>query len=295
MDDVPFARGEKYRGDILEPPLKLTNAYIKDGSYESNHSFALPDPSVNTYYTDTRYDGTSGALGIVTITMTSGTGARATLNEAQPCPVSFDWTAGSPVVDFSAYGSLDALRSDIGLQEIISINYGSGIWGMLSDKMEWESSDPDKVSVDYPQGGIYSDIRNYNYTSYAPASDFLLVGKNESGTATVTATHAKTGMSASLTVKTNTLVNKLYVFRFYPQATTSVTYTTSKNETRTLTSNADGELAVYEPDGISGPVMALSTYENETYAGTIFNEALETGEKGIAATICACILSPAPS
>ena len=61
------------------------------------------------------------------------------------------------------------LRTDMSLQKIISANYGTGVWGMLSDKMQWSSSDPDTVSVDYKQGGFYSDIRNYAYTSYIPA------------------------------------------------------------------------------------------------------------------------------
>ena len=221
--------------------------------------------------------GTTGGTG------TSANGTTVTMDNTDKVA---EMTSGSQI-DFSKYySSLDEMRADIGLQEVISINYGDGVWGMLSDRMQWASSDPDKVSVDYEQGGFYSDIRNYNYTSYAPATDFLLVGKSDTAedeTVQITATHAGSGMSATLNVKVNTLTDKLYVFKFYPQAKTTVTYTTKNNVSRTLESSEQGELVVYEPDGISGPVMAISTVDDVTYAGTIFNNALETGEKDIAA------------
>ena len=183
------------------------------------------------------------------------------------------------------YNDFTALRTDMSLQKIISANYGSGVWGMLSDKIQWSSGDPDTVSVDYKQGGIYADIRNYPYTSYAPATDFLLVGKGdtaEDGSVTVTATHANTGMTASFQVTATTLENQLYVFQFTPKAKTTVTYTNGKDVQRTLTSNDAGELAVYEPDGITGALMAMSQVGGDTYAGTLFPGDLASGERDIA-------------
>ena len=146
---------------------------------------------------------------------------------------------------------------------------------MLSDKMQWASSDPATVSVDYKQGGLYSDIRNYSYVSYAPATDFLLVGKDDTAegeSVTSTATHANTGMSADIKVTTKTLTDQLYVFQFQPRTTTTVTYKNGNGETRNLTSNANGELAVYEPAGIgttaSGPSRHPTSYSGQTMAGS---------------------------
>ena len=183
------------------------------------------------------------------------------------------------------FDDFTALRTDMSLQKIVSINYGEAVYGMLSDKMQWESSDPSTVSVDYKQGGIYSDVRNYSYTSYAPATDFLLVGKNETGEGekvTITATHANTGIASSFDVTTKTLKDQLYVFQFNPAVKTDVVYTNGKGEKRTLSSNDNGELAVYEPDGIFEPIMAKSEKEGKTYVGTLFPSDLETGERDVA-------------
>ena len=188
-----------------------------------------------------------------------------------------------------SFEEFTTLRTDMSLQKIISANYGAGVWGLLSDKMQWESSDPATVSVDYKQGGIYSDIRNYSYVSYAPATDFLLVGKGDTAegkTVKVTATHAATGMSASIDVTAKTLTDQLYVFQFNPQVTTTVTYTTADEKgaevRRELTSNEKGELAVYEPYGIQGAVMAKSEKDGDTYVGTLYPSELVSGERDIA-------------
>ena len=181
---------------------------------------------------------------------------------------------------------LNALRTDMSLQKIVSANYGSGIWGLLSDKMQWSSSNSDAISINYKQGGIYSDINNYSYTSYGPATDFLLVGKEDTDGVTITVTHAGTGKTASITVSANTLKDQLYIFQFFPKVETDVIYFTvdeNGNEVkRTLKSDENGVLAVYEPNGIKGAVMAMSKVGNETYVGTIYASELESGERDIA-------------
>ena len=183
---------------------------------------------------------------------------------------------------------LNALRADMSLQKIISANYGTGVWGLLSDKMQWTSSDGDLVSINYKQGGVYSDIRNFSYTSYGPATDFLLVGKGdtEGDGVTITATHAATGKTASVNVKADTLKDQLYVFQFNPKTETTVTYTNGAGKQQTLTSDENGVLAVYEPEGIASSVMAMSTGEKDgasvTYVGTIFHNDLQSGERDVA-------------
>lgn len=184
------------------------------------------------------------------------------------------------------FDDFTALRTDISLQKIVSINYGEAVYGMLSDKMMWESSDPRTVSVDYKQGGIYSDIRNYSYTSYAPATDFLIVGKDDTAegkTVTIKATHANTGISSSFEVTTKTLKEQLYLFQFYPAVATTVTYTNGNGIKRQLTTDASGKLAVYEPDGIDGHVMVMGKDDQgNTYVGTLFHNDMETGEHDVA-------------
>lgn len=182
------------------------------------------------------------------------------------------------------FDDFNTLRTDMSLQKLISANYGTGTWGLLSDKLQWSSSDSSLVSIDYKQGGLYSDIRNYSYVSYGPATDFLLVGKDDTDAegVTITATHAATGMTASVNVTAATLTDQLYVFQFNPQVETDVTYKNRAGETRVLKSNDKGELAVYEPEGIEGSVMAMSKKDGQTYVGTLFENELVSGERDIA-------------
>ncbi len=177
---------------------------------------------------------------------------------------------------------LNLLRTDMSLQKIISANYGSGVWGLISDKIQWSSSDSDLVSINYEQGGFYSDIRNYSYTSYGPATDFLLVGKDKTDGVTIKATHAATGMFATVTVTVDTLKDQLYIFQFNPKVVTDVVYTNGANQKRELKSDENGVLAVYEPEGIASAVMAMSEKDGQIYVGTIFNSELESGERDIA-------------
>ena len=142
----------------------------------------------------------------------------------------------------------------------------------------------DLVSVNYEQGGIYSDLNNYSYVTYSPTTDFLLVGKDETGEekVTITATHANTGAESSFEVTTKTLKNQLYMFQFNPPVKTDVIYTNGKGVKRTLSTNDKGELAVYEPDGIAGSVMTMSRNDGKTYVGTLFQSDLQTGEQDVA-------------
>ena len=187
----------------------------------------------------------------------------------------------------------ETLRRDINLQEVISANYGSGTWGILSDKMNWASREKngdlsDDVTLNYEQRAAYKDIRDYTYTSYIPTSDFLITAtENKSADApvTVTATHAATGLQTSVSVTVNTMQNRLYLFRFNPKAVTDVVYTNGAGVERKLKTDANGELAVYEPEGIKSDVVVSSTTgtgdDEVTYIGTVLNRDLVSGEQNI--------------
>ncbi|MBO4518458.1 MAG: hypothetical protein J5704_00300, partial [Paludibacteraceae bacterium] len=190
--------------------------------------------------------------------------------------------------------SFDNLRSDINLQKLISINYGSGAWGIISDKMKWSATEgtgddkqnSDRVTLNYEEGGNYADLRSYTYATYIPTSDFLIVATDDvSGDApvTITATHAATGLKKDITVTVKTLKNKLYLFRFNPKGETTLTYyTTGSAEPKTATTNSAGELALYEPAGLTGEIVAISEVDGETYIGTIQSKSLVSGEQNVA-------------
>ena len=119
------------------------------------------------------------------------------------------------------------LRQELGLIEYIGINYDEYGWNSFKDGIRWLSSNNNAISVNYKQGGLYEDIRNFSFDSYLPETKMALSGR-ANGSATVTATHAATGMSADVQVTAKTLQNKFYLFQLTPAAETTLQYTDGK-------------------------------------------------------------------
>ena len=170
------------------------------------------------------------------------------------------------------------LRQELGLIEYIGINYDEYGWNSFKDGIQWLSSNNNAISVNYKQGGLYEDIRNFSFASYLPETKMALSGR-ANGTATVTATHAATGMSAAVQVTAETLQNKFYLFQLTPAAETTLQYTDGKGAPKTVTTNSDGVLALYEPNGIASEVSLRSGSGADIYLGTIYKENLRSGER----------------
>ena len=170
------------------------------------------------------------------------------------------------------------LRQELGLIEYIGINYDEYGWNSFKDGIEWVSDNNNAISVNYKQGGLYEDIRNFSFDSYLPETKMALSGL-ANGTATVTATHAATGMSAAVQVTAKTLQNKFYLFQLTPAAETTLQYTDGKGVPKTVTTNSDGVLALYEPNGIASEVSLRSGSGADIYLGTIYKENLRSGER----------------
>ena len=170
------------------------------------------------------------------------------------------------------------LRQELGLIEYIGINYNEYGWNSFKDGIEWASSNNNAISVNYKQGGLYEDIRNFSFDSYLPETKMALSGR-ANGTATVTATHAATGMKAAVQVTAETLQNKFYLFQLTPAAKTTLQYTDGTGAPKTVTTNSDGVLALYEPNGIASEVSLRSGSGGDIYLGTIYKENLRSGER----------------
>ena len=170
------------------------------------------------------------------------------------------------------------LRQELGLIEYIGINYDEYGWNSFKDGIQWLSSNNNAISVNYKQGGLYEDIRNFSFDSYLPETKMALSGR-ANGTATVTATHAATGMSAAVQVTAETLQNKFYLFQLTPAAETTLQYTDGKGASKTVKTNRDGVLALYEPNGIASEVSLRSGTGGDIYLGTIYKENLRSGER----------------
>ena len=169
------------------------------------------------------------------------------------------------------------LRQELGLIEYIGINYDKYRWNSFKDGIKWVSNN-NAISVNYKQGGLYEDIRNFSFASYLPETKMALSGR-ANGTATVTATHAATGMSAAVQVTAETLQNKFYLFQLTPAAETTLQYTDGTGASKTVTTNSDGVLALYEPNGIASEVSLRSGSGADIYLGTIYKENLRSGER----------------
>lgn len=173
------------------------------------------------------------------------------------------------------------LRQELGLIEYVSINADAYNWSSFRDGIKWVSDHPEVVGVYYRQGGLWDNIEDLGYETYLPQTQ-MAVSSTTDGTATITATHAATNMSDSVTVNVETLRDKFYLFQATPAVVTDVTYTNGAGETKTVKTNEDGLLAVYEESGIKSDVYFRSGSEKEPNLGTILNSALSSGERDAA-------------
>lgn len=190
-----------------------------------------------------------------------------------------DWIASLPQDDILA------LERDIDLQAAISINYGERAWGEASDRIRWAAENSGVAAVNYPQGSYYENIEGLPYTSYAPATEFLLSGKND-GTTVVEAIHDLAGdsLSSSVTVNVETLKDKLYLFQFYPaRGGLTMTYTNGDGEVKgadgSIVSDEQGRFAIYEPSGIASDVYVKGEIDKDIYLGTVYHSRLVSQEK----------------
>ncbi|MFR7484930.1 MAG: cell wall anchor protein, partial [Acutalibacter sp.] len=175
------------------------------------------------------------------------------------------------------------LRQELGLIAYVSINAAAHNWSSFRDGIQWAlSGDAENVAINYRQGGLWDNIEDLSYETYLPQTQMAISATADVQGVTVTATHAATGMSDTVTVDVETLQDKLYMFQATPAQVTTVTYTTGKGEARTLTTNADGLLVVYEPDSIASDVQFRSGDDSNPNLGTIAQEALSSGERDAA-------------
>lgn len=173
-----------------------------------------------------------------------------------------------------------SMRQELGLLDYIGINYGAYDWNSFKDGIAWATTN-EKISVNYKQGGLYEDIQLFDFDTYLPELK-MGIATVEGGEAIITATHAATDMSASISVTAHTLQDQFYLFQVTPAVKTTLRYTNGDDEERNVTTNSEGVLALYEPSGIDSDVWLNSEVtegdEITEYLGTIYNYDLQSGE-----------------
>ncbi|MDR0851234.1 MAG: Ig-like domain-containing protein [Clostridiales Family XIII bacterium] len=201
------------------------------------------------------------------------------------------WAASTSFTGLSADG-LQALRADVNLHNLISINYGEYAWDWLEDAVKWQidsldasGADPgyDMATLNYKQGYTYENIDYFPMDRYIPQTELMLSGLHD-GHAKVRATHAATGMTDALDVNVETLTDMLYMFQFSPAQKTTLHYKDGLGNNRSIDTNDEGALVLYEENGIAGDVQLISfTAAGEAYLGTIYRINLVSGERDAAA------------
>lgn len=173
-----------------------------------------------------------------------------------------------------------SMRQELGLLDYIGINYGDYDWNSFKDGIAWATTN-EKISVNYKQGGLYEDIQLFDFDTYLPELK-MGIATVEGGKATITATHAATGMKDTISVTAHTLQDQFYLFQVTPAVETTLRYTNGDKEERNVTTNSEGVLALYEPSGIASDVWLNSEVaegdETTEYLGTIYNYDLQSGE-----------------
>ncbi|MFF2890476.1 S-layer homology domain-containing protein [Paenibacillus sp. NPDC057967] len=171
-----------------------------------------------------------------------------------------------------------ALKRNITLNNELGINNKDyEDLGEITDQIAWKSGNNQTGAIYHRSNGYIEDIERFNNSSYQPKQKFLLAGLND-GNTRITATHARTGISAELDVTVETLKDKLYVFQFYPKSETILTYTNGDGAEQTVTSDANGELALFEESGIASDVYVTSAFDGTTYTGVLSQDRLLTKE-----------------
>lgn len=183
-----------------------------------------------------------------------------------------------PTIQAMTSEQILALKRQINLAHLLAMNNGSFVdLGAITDQFAWNSTNPEVAGIYYRSGLDYDDISTFAVKSYQPKQQFTLGGLAD-GSTTITATHANTGMQSQLNLEVQTLKDKLYLFQFYPKALSELEYTDGQGREKRVTTNADGELALYDEKGIHSDVYVTSSFNGTTYTGVISKDSLKSQE-----------------
>ena len=283
LDDVVGMGGGAYSYSLAVPTVALSPN--DPSSYRDSYTISVKVKNAAdekwAYSSYVLYVYSEDALKIVLDGVTQENGTSHTMSNVDM--IAGKWGQGGE----AGSEAIVALKRDIALKNVISVNYGDYAWAELADQIAWESSNSKAATINYQQGTLYENIENFGMPSYRPSTDFILSGLTD-GETTVTATHAKTGQTLSLDVTVQTLKDQLYLFQLYPKQETVLTYTIytdasrARTEQKVLKTNGEGAAAIYAPFGLAGDVYCKSETKEDgetvTYLGTIYNRDLLSSE-----------------
>lgn len=286
-------------GEYTFAPDPVANGQLKDTYVVMLKAKNNTDPTWSiASATLTVYDADAlkmmvGGKSLSEVTLQTKVAQTETTNAPTVTP--YGGTATSGLADANAIAKL---RAELTLMDTVSVNYQDySNWSLLYDTFSWKAENvtgqganaeeaaedvQQIVSINYRQSNYYEPLENFSYAYYLPETVFMLCGLQD-GTAKVTATNKSvSGLSAELTVNVNRLKDKLYLFQFTPAVETTLSYTDGLGNKHTVTSNSDGSLALWEPNGIGndadGELRLSSMLGKDDYRSTVDVRGLRSGE-----------------
>jgi len=158
-----------------------------------------------------------------------------------------------------------AARSGLMLSELTWIDTGAFPWSGR-DYLTWEIVNESIAEVEHFISGRWVVATpGVAVPIFAP---IRIVGIN-SGETTLTVRHERTGMAASVRIAVNTLRGQLYFIRVAPSLTTNITFTTGAGQAVTRQTNANGEIAIFEPNGLTGDINFMATSGNNVFLSSV--------------------------
>lgn len=139
----------------------------------------------------------------------------------------------------------------------------------IADKITWNLGKQGTLILKYKGVEISEDSRDL----FLPG-EVLSLEAIDSGVSSVIATHYNTGMTTlvPVTVEENP-INELYVFYTYPKTKCQVSYINGNHEEKTVETDAQGRLGVYEKTGIISDVVFQAIGKEAIYNTTVLSNA----------------------
>ena len=165
-----------------------------------------------------------------------------------------------------------ALDRKIHLQTPVSLNEEIN-WSDVVDLATWRVEPETAVTIfDAATGDVISSDQ------WIPASRILdILGSGAGGG--VISVESRNGIGGTSNLTVETLENRLYLLNCYPAIETELNYTNGYGEAKSVRTNAQGQIAIYEEAGLIGNITFMNVVGQQTYFGEVAVDSLESGEE----------------
>ena len=159
---------------------------------------------------------------------------------------------------------LDA-RSNLTLTQTFRLDTSNSPW-TGRDALTWQIADGNIAEAQHLTTNGW--MQATPYMAVSPLTPTRVTGLTD-GSTVLTVTHERTGMATDVTVSVSTLQNQLLFVRAIPAQRTDVTFTDGTGRNHTVETNAFGEVALFNPNGIVGDIYFMSRGGGDIFLGSV--------------------------